>query len=362
MLNIRPHPLPLAAGVTLILATAVASGPTAADTMTFVSFGGAYTESQKQAYIEPFKAETGITVNIDDYNGGLAQVASQARVNNIDWDVIDVEMQDAVKGCDEGLFMRLDDLELPPAPDGTAARDDFLPGTLMRCGVGSIIWSNIIAYNNEVFEDEAPQSIVDFFDLETFPGRRGMMRNAHPNLEWALIADGVPSSEVYDVLATEEGVDRAFRKLDAIKPEVVWWETHAQAPQLLADKEVVMTTGANGRFYDAIESEGQPFTILWDHQVWNLDLWAIPEGAPNAEVAKAFVQFASRPERMADQTNYISYGPVRKSAAAMIDPDIQSKMPTAAANFETALRNDFEFWADYGDELSTRFNNWLLIE
>jgi putative spermidine/putrescine transport system substrate-binding protein len=162
------------------------------------------------------------------------------------------------------------------------------------------------------------------------------------------------------VLATDEGVDRASAKLDTIKHHVLWWETHAQAPQLLADREVVMTTGANGRFYDAIEHEGQSFTIVWDHQIWNLDLWAIPVGAPNVDHAKAFIRFASQPERMADQTNYISYGPVRRSAAEMIAPGIRDNMPTAAANFGTAIQNNFEFWADRGDELAERFTSWLL--
>ena len=34
-------------------------------------------------------------------------------------------------------------------------------------------------------------------------------------------------------------------------------------------------------------------------------------------------------------------------------------MPTAPSNFENPLQNNFEFWADYGDELNERFNAWL---
>ena len=120
-----------------------------------------------------------------------------------------------------------------------------------------------------------------------------------------------------------------------------------------------MTMAANGRIFDAINNDKQPFSIVWDHQIWNLDLWAIPKGSEHAAEAKAFIAFAADPARLADQTKYISYGPVRKSAAAMVDAAIASQLPTAEANFETALQNDFQFWADHGDELNERFNVWL---
>lgn len=343
-----------------ILALILVTAPAMADgTMTFASFGGGYTESQKKAYIEPFQQETGIRVNVVDYNGGLGEIRAQVEAQNVTWDVVDVEMQDAVRGCDDGLFERLEGIELPDAPDGIAAADDFLPETLHECGVGTIVWSTILAYRTDRFVDKNPSTVNDFFDLETFPGKRGAMKKAQVLLEWALIADGVPAGQVYEVLATEAGVDRAFAKLDTIRGDVVWWETHAQAPQLLADGEVVMTMAANGRIFGAIFQEKQPFAMIWDHQVWNLDLWAIPKGARNPQAARQFIAFASRPDRMAEQTRHISYGPVRRSAAAAVDPAIAPHLPTAEANFRTAMRNNFEFWADHADQLDERLNVWL---
>ena len=107
----------------------------------------------------------------------------------------------------------------------------------------------------------------DFFDLERFPGRRGMRRSPVANLEFALMGDGVPAEEVYAVLDTRAGVERAFRKLDTIKDEVVWWETGAQPPQMLADGEVLMSTAYNGRIFNAQVLEEQSFVIVWDGQV-----------------------------------------------------------------------------------------------
>ena len=328
----------------------------AAETITLASFGGAYGESQQKAYTLPFQEQTGTHVTMTEYNGGLGEIRAQVEAGNVAWDVVDVEMQDAVRGCDDGLFESLKDLELPAASDGTPASEDFLPGTLTDCGIGSIVWSTILAVRDDKFPAGKPTTVKDFFDLEKFPGKRGAMKKPQTLLEWALIADGVGDGEVYKVLATDDGVARAFAKLDTIKKDVVWWEAHAQAPQLLADGEVSMTMAANGRIFDAIRNDKQPFSIVWDHQIWNLDLWVIPKGTKHIDDAKAFIAFAVKPEQLAAQTKYISYGPVRKSAAAMVDPEIAGQLPTAEANFKTAMQNDFQFWAEYGDELNERFN------
>jgi len=182
----------------------------------------------------------------------------------------------------------------------------------------------------------------------------------------ALVADGVAAADVYDVLSTDEGVDRAFAMLDTIKDDVVWWEAGAQPPQLLADGEVKMTTAYNGRIFNAMASEGKPFEIVWDGQVFDVDLWVIPKGAPNKEAAMDFLAFSTDTQRLADQAAWISYGPARLSSSALVgsynsDPDLKMgpHMPTAPANFLNAIANGFEFWADNQDELNERFNAWL---
>lgn len=345
-------------------ATVIASGASAAD-LTVVSWGGAYTKSQVEAYHKPYTAKTGNTVISEDYNGGLAEIKSQVEAGNVTWDLVDVELSDAVRGCDEGLLEPIDPSILPAAPDGTAAADDFLPGTLHECAVANIVWSTIYAYDSSKMEN-GPTTIGDFFDTAAFPGKRGLRKGPKANLELALAADGVPAAEIYDVLSTPEGVDRAFAKLDTIKGDVVWWEAGAQPPQLLADGEVAMTTAYNGRIFNAVAAEDKTFEIVWDSQIYDLDLWVIPKGAPNKDLALDFVAFSTATEQLAAQASYISYGPARASSAPLVGtyatkPDLAMgpQMPTAPENFKTAIQNDFEFWADNADELNERFNAWL---
>ncbi len=351
--------------LTSALALGLVAAPAQAESITVVSWGGAYTKSQIKAYHEPFTAKTGIAVQSEDYNGGLAEVKAQVEAGNVIWDLVDVEVSDLVRGCDEGLLETIDLSILPPAPDGTPAAQDFLDGTLYECGVATIVWSTIYAYDKPKFPGAKPTTLNDFFDTKKFPGKRGMRKGPKPNLEFALMADGVPAARVYEVLGSDAGVDRAFAKLDTIKDSVLWWEAGAQPPQMLADGEVVMTTAYNGRIFNAVATENKPFEIVWDGQVWDLDLWVIPKGAPNKDAALKFIAFSTDTQRLADQASWISYGPARKSSVAMIGNHAEAgiemgpHMPTAPDNFKTALQNDFEFWADHQDELNERFNAWL---
>ena len=337
----------------------------AAESLTIVSWGGAYAQSQIKAYHKPYTAKTGVVINSEDYNGGLAEVQAQVEANNVTWDLVDLELGDAVRGCDEGLLERIDPSILPPAPDGTPASEDFLPNTLMECAIGTIVWSTIIAYDDTQFPGEKPKTMADFFDTKTFPGKRSLRKNPRVNLEWALIADGVAPDQVYETLSTEEGLDRAFAKLDTIKGDMIWWEAGAQPPQMLADGEVAMASAYNGRIFNAQNLENKPFVIIWDGQIWDLDLWAIPKGTPKLKAVLEFVKFSTDTQRLADQAKYISYGPVRQSSSPLVSThaetgiDMKPHMPTAPANFKTALQNDFEFWADNQDELNERFNAWL---
>jgi putative spermidine/putrescine transport system substrate-binding protein len=357
----------LSIGLSALAIGAVLGAGTASaqEAITAVSWGGAYTNSQVKAYHEPFAKEFGIKINSVDYNGGLAEVKAQVESGNVAWDIVDVELSDAVKGCDEGLFEKIDASALPAAPDGTPAEKDFLPGTISDCAISTIIWSTIYAYDDSKIGDKKPTTVADFFDTKTWPGKRGMRKVPKSNLEMALMADGVPADKVYEVLATPEGVDRAFAKLDTIKKDTVWWEAGAQPPQLLADGEVVMTTAYNGRVFNAVATEKKPFVIVWDGQVWDLDLWALPKGSKNKEAALKFLAFSTDTQRLADQAAWISYGPARKSSIPLIGKhaeagiDMAPHMPTAPENFKNALQNDYAFWADNQDALNERFNAWL---
>ncbi len=322
----------LTAGLSACAVAAVSTAASAEGSITAVSWGGAYTKSQVEAYHKPYTAKTGVTINSVDYSGGIAEVKAQVEAGNVTWDIVDVELSDAVRGCDEGLFEKLNLDDLPAGADGTAAKDDFLPGTLHECAVATIIWSTIYAYDDSKIGDKKPTTMADFFDTAGWPGKRGLRKGPKPNLEFALIAEGVPAKDVYEELAKPEGVDRAFAKLGTIKADTVWWEAGAQPPQLLADGEVVMTTAYNGRIFNAAVGENKPFVIVWDGQNWDLDLWAIPKGAPNADKAWDFLKFSTATEQLADQASWISYGPARKSSGPLVGKFNDGKTEMAHAH------------------------------
>ncbi len=335
-----------------------------AQEVTVMSWGGAYTKSQVEAYHKPFTAETGITINSVDSDNPATPIKAQVEAGNVTVDVADVEYSDAIRLCDEGLLEEIDASMLPAAPDGMSAADDFIEGAITDCAVANIVWSTVMAYNTESV-DGTPTTIADFFDLEKFPGKRGLRKSAKATLEMALMADGVAAGDVYAAMETDEGIDRAFAKLDTIKDDIVWWEAGAQPPQLLADGEVAMSTAYNGRIFNAAVGEGQPFEIVWDGQILDFDLFVVPKGAPNKEAAMQFISFSTDTQRLADQASWISYGPARKSSGALVGKysdgitDMAPHMPTAAANLSNALVNNFDFWADRDAELNERFNAWL---
>ena len=352
-----------AAFLAALLAPPAAS---AQPSITVVSWGGSYARSSVEAYHERFTAETGIEIKLEEYNGGLAQVRAQVETGNISWDVVDVEAGDNLLGCDEGLFEEIDRTAIPPGADGTPATEDFFGGLDVPCGIPNVIASGIYAYNDARVGDRKPTTIADFFDLETFPGRRGMRRGPTVNLEFALLADGVPAEDVYDALSTPAGVDRAFAKLDTIKSEVLWWETGAQPPQMLADGEVVMSTAYNGRIFNAWALEGQPLKIVWDGQILGIGYQTVVKGTPRAALARRFAAYATSTRSLANVTRYISYGPARRSAIPLVDTyeatgiDIRPHLPNASQNGENVVYDNPAWWADHKDELNERFAAWLV--
>ena len=357
-----PYSLALAACAGLLL-----SGATAAQAQEFtaVSWGGAYSASQDKAYLQPYmQANPDVKINFEDYTGDVAPIVAQAEAGNVTWDLVDVVMADAISLCDQGIVLEIDfDAELAPAPDGMGAGSDFLPESLISpCFIPQIAYSTTFGYRSDMV-DTPPSKIADVFDLERFPGKRGLQKTPTYNLEWALMADGVAKGDVYDVLSTPAGVNRAFAKLDEIKDQVVWWDAGAQPPQMLADGEVVMSSAFNGRLFAAIEEDGQPIGMMWDAQALDLDGWVIPAGGDNIDAVKEFVYYATDTQRLADQAKYISYGPLRKSSLPLVGRhaelgiEMGPHMPTQYA--DQGFWTGFEFWADNKDELSERFNAWL---
>lgn len=351
----------------LILTTALTGFAVSASAqeLTVMGWGGAYGAAQNEAHVKPWSAATGFPAKMIDSDNPATPIKAMVEANNVTVDVASVEYADAVRLCDEGVLEPIDPAILAPGADGTPALEDFIEGAVTECGVSTDVWANVFAYDSSKFSGEVPTTVADFFDLEKFPGKRGLRKGPKAVLELALMGDGVPAAEVYDVLSTPEGLDRAFAKLDTIKSEVVWWEAGSQAPQLLADGEVAMTTAYNGRIFAAAMEEGKPFQIVWDGQIYENELYVVPKGAPNKDKAMEFIAYATTTEGLRAQAQHISYGPPRLSAnkEELVFKDGKTVMgphlPTSPENMTNALLTSSDFWVDRNEELSERFNAWL---
>jgi putative spermidine/putrescine transport system substrate-binding protein len=271
-------------------------------------------------------------------------------------------LEDAASACRQGLLERLVGVELPPGANGASAQRDFVPGALGPCWVGSMVYSQIIAFDSTTFTGAAPSKLADFFDLTRFPGPRGLRDGPKYNLELALMADGVPSWQVYSVLATQGGVARAFAKLDAIKPSILWWRRPGEPAEMLAQGKVAMTTALNARVF-SIDAEPKIRTI-WDGQLYQLDVFGIPKGDAKKKQALDFIRFATGPAPLAEQARYLPYGPARLSSLVLVRPnpetnaDMRPGLPTARQNFARALAVDPDWWAKHGPELEARWAAW----
>ncbi|NMM42969.1 extracellular solute-binding protein [Rhodospirillaceae bacterium KN72] len=360
----------------LTLATAAAAltvvSAAQAEDMTIVSWGGAYSASQQKAYHDPYMAmHPDVTIINDESSAeAVAKLRAMSEAGNVTWDVVDVVAADAIRLCDEGLAMEIDpDTMLAPAPDGTPASKDFGDLLVSECFIPQIVYSTTFGYRTDVAEwgGKTPEDICAVFDTDTFPGKRSLEKRPINNVEWALLCDGVAPEDVYDVLSTPEGVDKALAKLATIKDDVVWWSAGAETPQRLADGEVVIGSTYNGRLFSVIEEQKQPVAMLWDWQVFDLDGWIIPAGLPEARLKRAldYIYFATDTQRLADQAKYISYGPARKSSAPLVGKhaelgiEMAPHMPTDPKNAVHTLLYNYEWWADNRDDLDAKFQAWL---
>ncbi len=331
--------------------------------LTVVSWGDAYGRAQTIALFHPFTDKTGVDVNIANYGGGLKEITAQVRSGAVEWDVVDLELEDAATACREGLLERLDGIELPPGRNGARAIRDFVPGALGPCWVGSVVYSQVIAFSNDRFQNDRPQRAADFFDLARFPGPRALRDNGPKfNLELALIADGVQPWQVYGVLGTQRGQDRAFAKLDTIKSSIQWWKRTTEPTELLGQNKVAMTTVLNARVF-SIDVAPKLGTI-WDGQLYQLDVFGIPKGTPRLERALEFIRFATGSEPLAEEARLLPYGPARQSSIALVgrnpenNAEMRPHLPTSPRNFGRALAVDPDWWATRGAALEARWAEW----
>jgi putative spermidine/putrescine transport system substrate-binding protein len=332
-----------------------------AASLTIATWGGAYGQSQQAAYFQPFTDSTGTKITTVTYDGSFDAIKSKLDESPAP-DVVDLSSGSLDRLCRDGLLEAVD-----PATLGTSqgsAADDFLAGGLPSCGVASMAWAMALVIDRQAFPKSQPAKIADLLNLKAYPGKRALPNGPRYTLELALLADGVAPDQVYAELGTPAGANRAFAALDKIKPEIVWWNKATEPLALLASKKAAIAAGYSGRIFRALAGNRESMDLIWDGQIYDLDVWAVPKSAANKDSAKHFIAFATAPERLAAQARLIAYGPMRKSAIPLVgkQPEIGVEMmrflPTAPENFKNALKFDEAWWNEHGADLAARFGTW----
>jgi len=325
----------------MALALGSAGASRAAD-MVFTSWGGTTQDAQRESWAKPFTAATGINVKQDgptDYGKLKAMVDS----GNVAWDVVDVEGDFAAAAAKAGLLEPLDFSGL--------AKGDLDPRFVSANSVGSFYYSFVIGYNKETLGAKAPKSWADLFDEKAFPGKRTFYKWAAPGvMEIALLADGVAPDKLYPL-----DLERAFKKLDSIKKDIVWWGSGAQSQQLLASGETPIGMFWNGRVV-ALQQQGAPVEIEWTQNLTAADVLVVPKGAPHKAEAMKFLAVATGPKGQADLAAATGYAPINLKSKALMDAKIAPTLPDA--HTQTQINLDMAYWADHRDEIGKRWYDW----
>jgi putative spermidine/putrescine transport system substrate-binding protein len=325
----------------------------AAETITVVHNGGTIGTAQREAFFKPFMATTSHIVVEDSFNQELAKIRAQVETRRLTWDVVSVTAINEATGCEEGLLERIDWSKFLDPKDFEGV------GGFGKCGVPNNFVSGGLAYDGDVLSgDKAPKTWADFWNVQKFPGKRGLLYRAEQTLEVALMADGVPPAEVMKVLAAPGGVDRAFAKLAELKPHVKWWKSGDESMQNLLIGDVTMTFAWNGRVAAANRSNKRNLKIDFGAgHVSGSQLFAVMKGTPKKELAVELIRFASAPETQAEYARRIDYAPANAAAYKLLTPAEIATLPSGHLHLASLQSGDlyFEFWLNNGDTLLQRF-------
>lgn len=321
-----------------------------ANTMVFASWGGAYQNAVERAWIEPFVAETGIEV-MRDTEPEVARIRAMVETGSVEWDVVTGGGETLMRGADLGLFVEI-------TPD-MVDQSKVLQEVRNPYGVPSEIFSTVIGFSQHTFPDGGPRTFADFWDVEQFPGRRALPDRPATVLEAALLADGVAKEEVYAVLSTRDGLERALGKVRTLKEHVAfWWSSGAQPVQALGSGEVVMALGWNGRFQSGID-DGLDIAMAWDESVAQAGYFMIPTGAKNQDAAVRFLNYVVRPDVQARLSEWIAYGPITPASIPYIEEERASRLPSTPERVASALFMDVAWWAERATEVSEAYTAML---
>lgn len=314
--------------------------------------GGVYTKAYGECFYKPFTQKTGIeVVGVQANAEPVAQIKSMVDTKNYTWDMAKIS-QPAILLLTEGGKVYLEKHGLENDPNVRTIPKHFMS----PYGVGTNVYATVLAYRTEAFKNrKAPASWADLWNVKDFPGRRAIRKHPFDTLEESLMASGVPTSQLYPL-----NIDRAFANLDKIKPNVdVWWNSGAQATQLLSSGEVDMIATWVSRPQQAI-MEGAPVAIAWNQNLWGVDSWSILAGTPNADACREFIKFSSDVKRMAQQGDFYPAGVTQPEAFKYMKPDVAKHSPTNPDNIRTGVQINAKYWLDNQAAVTERFNSWVL--
>ncbi|WP_044874663.1 ABC transporter substrate-binding protein [Pseudomonas sp. LFM046] len=334
----------------MLCGLALLGGTAQARDLTVTSWGGAYQEVQRKIFFEPYSQATGNKVLEDSWDSGIGILRTKAEGADSGWDVVQVEGEDLQLGCGEGLFVSLDFSRI-------GGKESYIPGAASECGVGAAVYNFVLGYDKSRLQGE-PQGWADFFDLQKFPGKRALRQGPKGNLEIALMADGVAPADVYKVLNTPGGVERAFAKLDSIKGQLLFWKAGGQPMQLLASGEAVMTSSYNGRVTNAVKQDHKPFGLVWNQSLQTMDSWVILANSPNVDKAYGLLKVMGTPEQQKLWPALQPTGITSVKGIAELDSAVLADMPGAPQNSSNVLVLNDRFWVDRIDELNAKWTAW----
>lgn len=338
--------------VALPVACATVSGTAFAADITVAVFAGRMGGALKKQIVTPFREKSKSDVAEDDRDWGIGVVRTRVDAGGNTWDVVTAEDIEVLQGCEEGTFAPLDKSKLSKLSKYEVEVADG------SCGLPMAIYTMTLSYNTAK-TTKKPETWAHFWDAETWPGMRSMYRTPRDSMEIALMADGVAKDDVYKVLGTSEGVDRAFKKLDELKNNIVWYTNAGQARQMLASGETIMSATYTAGLLSMNKYEQTTFGVSSDGSIRHTDYWAVVNNRSNDDNIYKFLNYATEPKPQADFANATLNSVPNSDAATYMADDVRPVLVAGPESTKSSLISNSEFWLNNFDALNQRFENWL---
>ena len=326
----------------------VSTDPNAKVTLTFTAYGGAGQQVMIDVYQKPYTAAHPNVTFVNTSPPDVAQVKAQVMSKSVKWDLVAVAPAAATQNCDK-LFEPLNLADVDA--------NQVVPGTLGKCYIGNFINASPIAYRTDAFPDasKAPKTVADFFDLQKFPGQRGILTNLQNGiLEYPLLADGVAPNAMYPL-----DVDRALKKLDTIRGKTTFAPNVGALQQAVGAKQVDMFILSDSRLVPLM-NDGAKITVVWDKTVASINGFAIPKGSPHKAAAEQFIKTLASPEAAAGISEKLGVAPVNKTAKPTLSENAKKVEVYGPVNTGETVLQDIDWYAQNFDQATTKLSNWLV--